>query len=1079
MIPRCGSCLQEIGRAFVIRNSIDGSAWRRCSSCSRPIRIDPPYIVADLRRDSGDPYLLYVIDPDADTNAQFFWAETLTRDLLRAEPFSLPGHIMFKPGLSHPFDDVFMQPWVCEPDSVDFLLAHINREQLDGEMVLRRLGAPVSAHIAVSDRLGSQKGSSLSIRVLLSLQQAVMGSSGDSILDKINMHSEFTTPQMAIVIQYQVKRFAGRYLDQQRFAWIGELAFAKSVKGQIDYADITGSRFYDGIRFNDVAWPDDLKKTVFNLAWDEYSLANADDSRKAQLVELLIQLIDRLEGHPQLQEYSLAYCAALRGLIGVLLETEASSLPEWQIGALRRCDRAIELLQAGPSEEAAEIPHLIRLRSEAWLNLALGNREHNARKALADAKVAFEELSLLQGVQGVSSLRALGVLLRAYAVLIKFSGFSVKGAEHYAAIAADILDQADCDDDLLASPLRATLAQLLFELCMVSSNDEDRAALIGKSVQYFKDYITSISANSHARATRMATLAACGAVEAGLEGLSGSVLPEPMADGVPGWLDELVITWLSPDARFYGGAIGARCMSVAARWSLYRGREDQCIGHVQDGIEYTTEVVSHSPTLGGRVAAREAWVDLPICGAVALARVGDQVGAVRLLQDAYASGSSLLAASGLTADSSWDVPWFGILKQEDLDRFSASSQSLVDWFGRRSDSDASAIQGRGAVPIVEEFAGSGHPIAFVGIIGNLAFIVSTDSQARQWFWEYPIEAGEIKKALSRWAAALSAPAFMPAGASAISELLQPLLAPLSECLRGIDQELTEGRERILRLAPVGDIAGVPIHRCGSGARGPGLVVALPKMQGQRRARDRAVRRVAVLTDSKVDLPYAKMEGLNVSALFGRHGIPCAISEGSDASSSSFFEALRDSDIVHLAVHGKADDDDPLSSGVAMSDQTVGPRSLLSAEREITSSLVYLSCCASGVPSMRRARSEMFGLAYALGAMGVQNIVACMWPTPDLAAMFTADFFYRDLLESTIELSTERVYRALDRAVQQIRSASSDSLLWHLADIQSRTDLDVGASAADASQWLAATQPVPFINEFNWGSFVVLAGSSSG
>lgn len=212
---------------------------------------------------------------------------------------------------------------------------------------------------------------------------------------------------------------------------------------------------------------------------------------------------------------------------------------------------------------------------------------------------------------------------------------------------------------------------------------------------------------------------------------------------------------------------------------------------------------------------------------------------------------------------------------------------------------------------------------------------------------------------------------------------------------------------------MGDIAGVPIHRCRSGTQDAGLVVALPKMQGQGGAADQKTRNVTILTDSKLDLPYAKVEGLNVSAVFGRHGMPCALFEGRDASSSKFFDALRDSYIVHLAVHGKADDDDPLSSGVAMSDQTVGPRALLSAEREIASSLVYLSCCASGVPSMRRARSEMFGLAYALGAMGVKNIVACMWPTPDLAAMFTADFFYRDLLEPAIELSTERVYRALD------------------------------------------------------------------
>ena len=1078
MTARCGSCLNNMGRVFILRNSWDGVSWRQCKSCSSPVELDPPYIVADLRRDSGDPYLLYVIDPESDTGTRFFWAETLARELMRTEPFSLPGHIRFQPGLNHPFDAAFMQPWVCEPDSVEFLLATVNREQLGNEKTLGILGAPLSAYTAVSDRLRApdSKRITLSMRVLHSLQQAVMGSSGDSILGQINSHSEFTTPQMAILIQYQIKRFAGRDFEQQRFAWIGELAFAKAAKGEIDYTDVFSSRFYDGIRFNDVSWPADLKDTVSNLAWGEYFLAGADDSRKATQVKLLIQLIEKLEDHAQLRDYSLAYSAALRELIGVLLETEASSLPEWQIAALRRCDRAIELLSQGSSAEAAEIPHLLRLRSEARLNLVLGNREHNARESLKDAKKAFKELSFSQGSRGIASLRALGIALRAYAVLVKSSGFSVQGAEHYVSVAEGILDEDD-ESELLITPLGVSLAQLLYELCMASKNDDDRAAQIARSLQQFKKSIKTLSSNNYARTTRSATLAACGAVEAGLAGLSGAMSPGALSEEVPAWLDELVTTWLAPDARFYGGAIGARCMRAASRWSLYRGQEDQCVEYVREGIEYTDEVVRHSPTLGGRVAAREAWSELPICGAVALARVGDHAGAVRLLQDAYASGSSLLAASGLTADTSWDVPWFGVLKPKALDRFSASSQSLVNWFGRVGGTD-SAASGTGSVESnVEAQADDEEPVAFVGLAGNLSFILLSDFNSERWFWEFPVSASQIRKALAKWAAALSAPAFMPTGETAISELLAPLLTALSECLRRVNQELPGARKGILRLAPVGEIAGVPIHRCARGEHDAGLVVALPKLGRRPGVANRLIRKVTILTDSRLDLPYARLEGLNVGRVVSGNDRPCTLFEGSDASSSRFFDALSDSDIVHLAVHGKADDDDPLSSGVLMSDQTVGPRSLLSAEREIAASLVYLSCCASGVPSMKRARSEMFGLAYALGAMGVKNIVACMWPTPDLAAMFTADFFYRDLLEPTRELSTEHVYNALDLAVQRIRSASSDELVQTLDGIQSEINLHLDTDVENACQWLAETRPRPFNDEFSWGSFVVLSGST--
>jgi hypothetical protein len=120
--------------------------------------------------------------------------------------------------------------------------------------------------------------------------------------------------------------------------------------------------------------------------------------------------------------------------------------------------------------------------------LVLGSRTHNARKSLREAKTAFAELTASQGRQGISSVRALDVILRAYAILIKASGAAIQEAENYISIAEEVLRDWDSDKEMhhAGKSLRASLAQILLELSITAAEDDKRAALMRRCLGEFK-----------------------------------------------------------------------------------------------------------------------------------------------------------------------------------------------------------------------------------------------------------------------------------------------------------------------------------------------------------------------------------------------------------------------------------------------------------------------------------------------------------------------------------------------------------------------------------------------------------------
>lgn len=104
---------------------------------------------------------------------------------------------------------------------------------------------------------------------------------------------------------------------------------------------------------------------------------------------------------------------------------------------------------------------------------------------------------------------------------------------------------------------------------------------------------------------------------------------------------------------------------------------------------------------------------------------------------------------------------------------------------------------------------------------------------------------------------------------------------------------------------------------------------------------------------------------------------------SGCTSSEVKHALRESDVVSLAVHGHHDLRNPLFSTLHLEDGVTSAHDFL--PEDVRASLVFVSACEGGRVT-RRVGDEMWGLVAALLGAGVRTVVAPTAKVPDNQAM---------------------------------------------------------------------------------------------
>ncbi|MDJ0863078.1 MAG: CHAT domain-containing protein [Gammaproteobacteria bacterium] len=145
----------------------------------------------------------------------------------------------------------------------------------------------------------------------------------------------------------------------------------------------------------------------------------------------------------------------------------------------------------------------------------------------------------------------------------------------------------------------------------------------------------------------------------------------------------------------------------------------------------------------------------------------------------------------------------------------------------------------------------------------------------------------------------------------------------------------------------------------------------------------------VLGNPTTDLHGAENEAVRVA----RHlGVEPLLRER--AVRSALISADKQHGIIHVASHGVHDDQDPLLSGLVMSDGLFTVDDLLASD--LPTSLLSLSGCVTGLTA-RHPGDELVGLSRAAALAGAPSVLTTLWETSDQSGPAFFDAFYTALL----------------------------------------------------------------------------------
>ena len=124
-----------------------------------------------------------------------------------------------------------------------------------------------------------------------------------------------------------------------------------------------------------------------------------------------------------------------------------------------------------------------------------------------------------------------------------------------------------------------------------------------------------------------------------------------------------------------------------------------------------------------------------------------------------------------------------------------------------------------------------------------------------------------------------------------------------------------------------------------------------------------------------DIPAVEQEVEDVTKLFkaARAFI------GVQASLDSFYEHAPQADVLHIATHGVHRPDNPMFSGLRLSDGWLAARDLYGVQ--LSASLVVLPACESVLASNTEG-DELFGIARGFLYAGAPSLVGSLWPVQD-------------------------------------------------------------------------------------------------
>jgi CHAT domain-containing protein/Tfp pilus assembly protein PilF len=144
-----------------------------------------------------------------------------------------------------------------------------------------------------------------------------------------------------------------------------------------------------------------------------------------------------------------------------------------------------------------------------------------------------------------------------------------------------------------------------------------------------------------------------------------------------------------------------------------------------------------------------------------------------------------------------------------------------------------------------------------------------------------------------------------------------------------------------------------------------------------------------------DLPAVKQEVAQVRRLLGKQGVAAVLE--AEATPERARQLAQEARVVHFACHARADNVDPLGSGLLLapagSDEGLLTAAEVVSRWRLRADVVMLSACETAVGQVRRYEG-MYGLARAFLFAGCRSVGASLWRVDDVSTARLMGGFYR-------------------------------------------------------------------------------------
>jgi CHAT domain-containing protein/Tfp pilus assembly protein PilF len=145
-----------------------------------------------------------------------------------------------------------------------------------------------------------------------------------------------------------------------------------------------------------------------------------------------------------------------------------------------------------------------------------------------------------------------------------------------------------------------------------------------------------------------------------------------------------------------------------------------------------------------------------------------------------------------------------------------------------------------------------------------------------------------------------------------------------------------------------------------------------------------------------DLPAVKQEVAQLRQLLGKQGV--AVAQEGEATPERARQMAQGARVVHFACHARADNVDPLGSGLLLapagSDEGLLTAADVVSKWRLRADVVMLSACETAVGQVRRYEG-MYGLARAFLFAGARSVGASLWRVGDVSTAQLMGAFYRE------------------------------------------------------------------------------------